>query len=81
MTDNMAVNIKEQGEALGKIEDHIVQVNTNVRAGEREIDEAERDTRRNTRRLLWIFLAICFVVVAIVAVLLSLFLGGDDKSS
>ncbi len=79
MTDNMAVNVKEQGEALGKIEDHIVNVNSNVKAGEREIDEAERDTRRNSRRLLWIFLSICFVVVAIVVILFSLFFSGDSK--
>jgi t-SNARE complex subunit (syntaxin) len=80
MTEDMSVNVKEQGEAIGKIEDHIVQVNNNVKAGEREIDEAERITRRNTKRLLWIFLLICFVVVSIVGVLLAILLPGDDNN-
>lgn len=79
MTQDMAVNVKLQGENLEKIGDYIVQVNSNVKAGEREIDEADRETRRNTRRLFCLFMTICFVVVSIVVIMLLLFLPNDDS--
>jgi t-SNARE complex subunit (syntaxin) len=80
MTEDMAINVKEQGEALGKIEDHIVQVNNNVKGAEKEIDEADKMTRKNTKRLCFIALAILFVVGSIVGICLALFLPSDDTS-
>jgi t-SNARE complex subunit (syntaxin) len=80
MTEHMSITVKEQGEAFGKLEDHVVEIKTNALGAENEINEAEKLTRRNTRKLLYIFLLVAFVVISIVVIMLMLFLPkSDDK--
>jgi t-SNARE complex subunit (syntaxin) len=74
MTEHMALTVKEQGEAFGKLEDHVEEARDNALKAENEINKAEKDTRRMSRKLLWLFLGVAFVVVSIVVVLLTILL-------
>ena len=70
----MVTLVREQGQALGKLDDQIEQVLSFVKEAEEEIEEAESIQKRNTKSLLWIFLIIFFIVSSIVAIILLLVL-------
>jgi t-SNARE complex subunit (syntaxin) len=74
MTEHMALTVKEQGEVFGKLEDHVVEIKDNALGAEHEIGLAEKDTRRTTRKLVFLFCGVLFVVVSLVAVLLMILL-------
>lgn len=64
---------------LDQLEDHVVHVKSNAIKAESEIKSAEKDTRSISRKLFWLFMIICFVVVSIVLVMLMIFLPDSKK--
>jgi t-SNARE complex subunit (syntaxin) len=63
---------------IGKLEDHVVEIKDNAIKAEKEINEAEKDTRRITRKLVYLFIFVAIVVVAIIATMLVLFLPSSS---
>jgi t-SNARE complex subunit (syntaxin) len=78
MTEHMSLTVKEQGEAFGKLEAHIVEIKDNAYGAERAISDAEKDTRRTSRKICWLFLFVLFIVVSIIAVLVFILLPKSD---
>jgi t-SNARE complex subunit (syntaxin) len=74
MTEHMALTVKEQGEAFGKLENHVIEIKDNAYKAEKAINDAEKDTRRTSRKVLLLFLFVCFVVLSIIVLLVFLML-------
>jgi t-SNARE complex subunit (syntaxin) len=70
----MVIMVKEQGQALGKMEEQVEQVLSFVKEAENEIEEAESIQKKNTRRLCWVIIIILFIVLSIVAIILLIVL-------
>ena len=62
--------VKEQGEALGKLEDYINDVDIEIKKAESEIYKASKDGKRNSKKLLWLSMILLFVFFIVVIVII-----------
>lgn len=79
ITNQMTLTVKEQGEALGGIEENIIVTKDNVIKAEKEISEAEKISRRTNRRIFWLFIILCIIVVSIIVIIVLIFLPNSDN--
>jgi t-SNARE complex subunit (syntaxin) len=73
----MVIMVREQGQALGKLEEHIESVLSNVKEAENEIEEAASIAKSNTKRTCRIFLIVMFLVLSVIAILLLLLFNNN----
>jgi hypothetical protein len=51
----------------------------NAKLAEREIQDAEKMTRRSSRKILWLSLLLLFVIISIIIIIVLLLVPKDDK--
>jgi t-SNARE complex subunit (syntaxin) len=66
----MVIMVREQGEALGKLEDYVNDIDIVIKKAESEIDQAERDSRYNSKKIIWLTITICLVIILVVLVII-----------
>ena len=64
---------------LVSIEDNVIEVKDNAIKAENEINEAEKITRKTSRRVFWLFILVCFLVVSLILIIIFIFLPSDNK--
>jgi len=69
----MTKEVAKTGENLNRLEDIVVHANENTHKAEKEISNAEKETRGTTRKILWLTAIICFVAISIVLLVLFVF--------
>lgn len=55
---------------IGSIEENILEVKANAINAEIEIKNAEKITRKKSRRIWWLFLCICFFLILTIALII-----------
>jgi len=68
ITNHMKVEVAAQGQMLTGIEDNVIIVKDNMGKAENEIKDAEKMTRSSSKKIVCLFLLICFAVVSIVTI-------------
>ena len=75
----LTIEVKRQDECLGGIEDNVIMTKDNAIRAEKEITDAERISRRSSRKIFWLFIILCLLSVSIIMIVIFIFLPADDK--
>ena len=63
MAQQMAIDVDAQGKVLNNIEDNIIVVSNNTDKAETEIEEANKENKKNSKKTIYMLIIVIFVVI------------------
>ena len=73
LTDDMAKQLNQQGEKLDIIEENVDKAAENAADAKKEIEAANKNSKKNTKKMICLITFVCIALVAVTLVLISLF--------